>query len=204
MCFARLGTNEYIENSMSFSSLLLPFSVTVFLSQLPLHAGGHVRSLHAPCTLLACSMHSLCMLRKCLAHALRTTAHAPCPPCTLPVHTPYTPCTPVHTPDEAYTAQTHPIHAPRMPWACPMGWRRHRCRVTTAPVRVGVGTSAELRRHCLFTHRRWLASQKTFFSLAPSLGCANFGPMNALGTSQLVPISSPGTSCCCCCQTKNY
>ena len=37
---------------------------------------------------------------------------------------------------------------------------------------------------------------KNFFSAAPSLGCANFGPMKALGTSQLVPIKSPGTSCC--------
>ena len=30
----------------------------------------------------------------------------------------------------------------------------------------------------------------------PSVGCANFGSMKALGTSQLVPIRSPGTSCC--------
>ena len=28
------------------------------------------------------------------------------------------------------------------------------------------------------------------FSAAPSLGCANLGPMKALGTSQLVPIRS--------------
>ena len=34
------------------------------------------------------------------------------------------------------------------------------------------------------------------FSAAPSLGCANFGPMKALGRIQLVPIRCPGTSSC--------
>ena len=37
---------------------------------------------------------------------------------------------------------------------------------------------------------------KTFISVVPSLGCATFGTMKALGTSQLVSIRSPGTSCC--------
>ena len=32
-------------------------------------------------------------------------------------------------------------------------------------------------------------------SQGPYLGCANFGPMKALGTSQLVPTRSPGNSC---------
>ena len=43
-----------------------------------------------------------------------------------------------------------------------------------------------------FTHRRWRTSifKK---SAAPSLGCANFWPMNALGTIQLVSLRSPGT-----------
>ena len=31
---------------------------------------------------------------------------------------------------------------------------------------------------------------------APSLECANFRPIKALGTSQLVPIRPPGTNCC--------
>ena len=37
---------------------------------------------------------------------------------------------------------------------------------------------------------------KTVFSAAPSLGCANFGPINALETIQLVPIRSPRTRSC--------
>ena len=47
------------------------------------------------------------------------------------------------------------------------------------------------------THRHWRKShKKNFFSAALSLANANFGPMKALGTSQLGPIRSPRISCC--------
>ena len=51
------------------------------------------------------------------------------------------------------------------------------------------------KKTCFFTHRRFRTSQKTF-SAASSLGCTNMGLRKALGTSQLVLIKSPGTSCC--------
>ena len=37
---------------------------------------------------------------------------------------------------------------------------------------------------------------KCFSSAVPSLGCANFGPVNALRMIQLVPIRSQGTRSC--------
>ena len=38
-------------------------------------------------------------------------------------------------------------------------------------------------------------AKKTFFFAVPSLGCANFGAMKALRTSQLVLSRSSGTIC---------
>ena len=60
---------------------------------------------------------------------------------------------------------------------------------TTVPVTMA-------KNHSFFIQRHWRTSQKNFFSAAPSLGCAHFRPIKALGTSQLVPTRSPGTSCC--------
>ena len=45
----------------------------------------------------------------------------------------------------------------------------------------------ESKKTCFFTQRPWRV---------PSLGCANLGSIKALGTSQLVPIRSPGTRSC--------
>ena len=56
--------------------------------------------------------------------------------------------------------------------------------------------SSQWQKIMIFNPEALKDKPKKLFSAAPSLGCAHFGPIKALGTSQLVPISSPGTSCC--------